>query len=279
MHPQTDHTPPGAPTGTLPAPSQQGGQEAPRVTLDPAEFLTPERSAILDRLDEKHAAAHAAQGSLLPADHLPGLELTPLGARVTGAVDQAAVLTRLRMYRGFGASWRWLMGDLVCSLAVEHDGDLAYAWQLVADEDLDSRSSLSRSVAVARMVPLERRRAGLSWSHHEAVLAADPRRQHSTPIEEGDDRDLLLGRAEAEGWTVDKLETHIAGMHAEPQDELPNMPARPPWETPAFNTTLRRGLAAGHSVLACPDGTVLELPPGFDVDRAKTIIDTIGREG
>lgn len=219
------------------------------------------------------------QLELLPADHLPGLELTPLGAKVTGVVDQAAVLARLRMYRGFGASWRWLMGDLVCSLAAEHDGDLAYAWRLVADEDLDSRSSLSRSVAVARMVPFDRRRASLSWSHHEAVLAADTRRQHSPPIEEGDDRDLLLERAVAERWTVDRLERHIAEMHAEPQDPLPGVtPPKPPWETTVFTATLRRGLSAGHPVLASPDGTVLELPPGFDVGRAREVLETMGRE-
>lgn len=203
------------------------------------------------------AAQASTQLELLPADHLPGLELTPLGAKVTGTVDQGAVLTRLRAYRGFGASWRWLMGDLVCSLAAGHDGDLAYAWQLVADEDLDSRSSLSRSVAVARMVPLDRRRASLSWSHHEAVLAADPRRQHSTPIEQGDERDLLLERAVTERWTVDRLERHIAEQHAGDQDPLPDMPpSRPPWRAPKTLTELDRVLGSHDAAVVRADGTV-----------------------
>lgn len=211
------------------------------------------------------------QLELLPADHLPGIELTALGARVTGAVDQGAVLTRLRMYRGFGASWRWLMGDLVCSLAAEHDGDLAYAWQLVADEDLDSRSSLSRSVAVARMVPFERRRAGLSWSHHEAVLAADTRRQHSPPIEEGDERDLLLARAEAERWTVDRLERHIAELHAEPQDPLPGVaPSKPPWRATSTLSALDRVLGSHGAAIVRADGTVAV----FDIE----VIEAMGRE-
>lgn len=238
---QTGHTAPGTPASTLPAPSGQEG---------------------------------ATQLAWLDPDHLPGLELTPLGARITGPIDQAAVLARLRSYRGFGASWRWLMGDLVCSLAEEHDGDLAYAWQLVADEDLDTRSSLSRSVAVARMVPLARRRPGLSWSHHEAVLAADPRRQHSPPIEEGDDRDLLLGRADAERWTVDDLERHIAERAAPLQDPLPDMPPKPPWRLPAFAAALDRVLGSHPAAVVRADGTVV----AFDADVVRAILDTEGAE-
>ena len=74
---QTGHTAPGTPAGTLPAPSGQESQEAPRVPLIGSEFLTPERSAILDRLDEKHEAAceHGGNDSQNPAQsvHLPSL--------------------------------------------------------------------------------------------------------------------------------------------------------------------------------------------------------------
>ena len=243
---QAGHTAPGTPAGTSPAPDYPDGPAQP-----------PGR-----------------QLALLPADHLPGLELTPLGATITGTIDRDAILGRLRLYRGFGASWRWLMGDLVCALAADHDGDLAYAWQQVADEDLDTRSSLSRSVAVARMVPLPRRRARLSWSHHEAVLAADPRRQHSPPIEEGDDRDLLLGRAEAEGWTVDQLERHIAEMCAEPQEPLPDMPKRAPWRAPATLTALDRVLGSHPAAVVRADGTVV----AFDAATVRAIIETEGVE-
>lgn len=276
---QTGHTAPGTPAGTLPAPSQ-------RETPDEAQAggAVADAARMLADAKRELAAAHAdldtrpaTQLALIPADHLPGLELTPLGATITGTIDRDAIIGRLRLYRGFGASWRWLMGDLVCALAADHDGDLAYAWQQVADEDLDTRSSLSRSVAVARMVPLARRRARLSWSHHEAVLAADPRRQHSPPIEVGDDRDLLLGRAEAEGWTVDQLERHIAEMCAEPQEPLPDMPKRPAWKSPTFTAAIDRAFGHGKPVLAWPDGTVIEMP-SVDRSAVTSVIEAMGRE-
>lgn len=150
---------------------------------------------------------------------LPGLELCPTGARITGDVDVAATLGHLVKLRRVGSTWRWIMGDLVWAIAATHDDGLAFAFRKVADQDLDDQPSLMRSVAVARTIPLPRRREALSWSHHAAVV----------PLS-AEEQDRWLREAEARKLTVDAMLGEIVGERApQPEPEplpLPLVPRR-----------------------------------------------------
>lgn len=137
------------------------------------------------------------------APELPGLELSELGARTTGTIEPATVLAHLGHLRRVGAAWRWIVGDLVLALAAEAGDDLAAAWQQIAALDLDDRPSLMKSVAVAQRVPLERRRAELSWSHHEAVAGLPATQQEE-----------WLAGAIVNGWTVRHLRDALADAAA-----------------------------------------------------------------
>jgi hypothetical protein len=68
-----------------------------------------------------------------------------------------------------------------------------------------SAEMLNRYASVARRVPLENRRPGLSWSAHAVTARLPHDVQH----------DLLL-EAERKGWTTDELRARAraAGKHA-----------------------------------------------------------------
>lgn len=141
---------------------------------------------------------------------LPGLELCPTGARITGVVDVPATIGHLVKLRKAGAAWRWIVGDLVLAIAETHPDGLAYAWREVADLDLDDQPSLMRSVAVARAIGLPRRREALSWSHHAAVV----------PLSDGE-QDRWLTTAETDGLSVDAMLGLIVGDRAPLPDPEP----------------------------------------------------------
>lgn len=147
---------------------------------------------------------------------LPGLELCPTGARITGDVDVDATLGQLRHLKKIGSTWRWIMGDLVWALAETHPDGLAYAFRIVADEDLDDQPSLMRSVAVAKAIPLPRRRETLSWSHHAALYAMAP-----------DEQDHWLDRAEAESMTVNAMIDATVDAKPLPPETPPLLPLVP----------------------------------------------------
>lgn len=179
---------------------------------------------------------------------LPGFDVTPLGARQTGAIDVGATVAHLLRLGRAGAAWRWILGDMVLALADGPDGeDLATAWRTVADLDLDDRPSLMKSVAVAKMVAYERRRSELSWSHHEAVAG----------IEDGETQAEWLGAAVVNGWTVRQLREEIAASYDEDDDEplfeVAASPRMPPKVTHAIEAAFADGLA--RAVIVRPDWT------------------------
>lgn len=140
-------------------------------------------------------------------DRLPGIEVTPLGATLTGVLDPVATVGYLTRLRSVGATWRWLVGDLVLALA--DATDLASAWREIASLDLDDRSSLLRSIAVAKAVPLAERRVELSWSHHAEVAG----------IDDAEERAEWLGAAVVNGWTVRQLHDAMSAPSDEPDDD------------------------------------------------------------
>lgn len=71
-------------------------------------------------------------------------------------------------------------------------------------EGLVSTEMLSRYASVARRVPFENRRPGLSWSAHAAVARLDPPNQRR-----------LLAAAEREGWTSEELRRKARELKAE----------------------------------------------------------------
>ena len=191
---------------------------------------------------------------------LPGLDL-PVGAcGLTGRVDEQSALQALVQLRKAGAAWRWIVGDLVLAIADQHPDGMPHALQLIADLDLDDRPSLMKSVAVAQRVPLARRRPGLTWSHHLAVLAGGP----DGPVQEADDRDRWLDAAANGDWTVGELERRIAEAT---QDPLPlgegeaTRPFRLPAATLAAVAAILRRNPTARVVLSM-DGTVEALGEG-----------------
>ena len=83
----------------------------------------------------------------------------------------------------------WRMGDWV-NERDHSDGEMA---RVAADIGVPFDTLKKRSLVARRFDPSQRR-AGLYWEHHAAVAAL--------PVEIGN---LLLERAEAEGWDVEKM--------------------------------------------------------------------------
>jgi hypothetical protein len=150
---------------------------------------------------------------------LDGFAITYDPCGLTGPVDIDTALAALRVLGRTSAAVRWLHGDLVLSMI---DWDLSRmheAFEKIAALDLDHQPSLMRSISVAYAVPHERRRPGLSWSHHQAVAGFG-----------ADEQTAWLDRAEAEGLTVHALEQAIRLALAPPDDEpLPLPPPPKPW--------------------------------------------------
>jgi hypothetical protein len=90
-----------------------------------------------------------------------------------------------------------------------HYGELAAQALEAAGRSADA---MQRYIRVAERVPPERRREGLSWSHHREVAPLDP-----------PDQTEWLERAEANRWTRRELE---ANLRSRPEPE-PDIPRRP----------------------------------------------------
>lgn len=87
----------------------------------------------------------------------------------------------------------WWIGDLIN--AGEDDFGETFS-QLC--EGIVSTEMLSRYASVARRVPIENRKATLSWSAHAVVARLAPR-----------DQRRLLAAAEAKGWSSDELRVKV----------------------------------------------------------------------
>jgi hypothetical protein len=162
---------------------------------------------------------------------LAGVELTELGAVVTGPIDQAAVVDALGRLSRNEAWTRWTVGDLFLALAAAADEELtdepagagrAAAYVAVASLGF-SASWLNQAIVVSERVPVGVRRVGLSWGHHRVVAVED------VPSA---DQGRWLGLAVANSWSVKQLEAAVDEWRRRDQDELdlgePDAPPRIP---------------------------------------------------
>lgn len=200
---------------------------------------------------------------------LPGLEVTAVGIDTVG-IGRDAALDALRLVVPVGRAWRWTSGDLVLAccghdLARQHE-----AWQAIAGLDIEHVPTLMRSVLVAAAFPLERRRASLSWSHHEAVHGLDPA-----------EADEWLRLAEAHRWSCHTLNERLkASRESHRQDELPGVTPPRPWAKEHGPTlaALDKVFKADPTavVLVTADGTWTKVPG--DDPRVRAAIEATGAE-
>lgn len=141
---------------------------------------------------------------------LPGATVTNVGVEIVGPVDPDNVLANLGRLQRSDAWTRWAVGDLFLALVAAHDGDHAPAYVAVAPLGYPA-NWLNRVIAVAERVPHPNRRAGLSWSHHQAV---------AVDIVAVDEQSRWLGLAVANGWSVRQLEQAIVDHLMRDQDQL-----------------------------------------------------------
>ena len=200
---------------------------------------------------------------------LPGLEVTAVGIDTVG-IPAATALDALRAIRPVGRAWRWSQGDLVLALCGHELTELHLAWTAIAGMDLDERASLMKSVLVAAAFPIERRRAALSWSHHDLVHQLD-----------ADDADEWLRLAEQERWTCHTLSERLrVAKESHRQEELPDIAPPKPWAKQHAPTIAALGKLFGEDptavVLVAADGTFVQLPG--DDPRVRAAIETTGAD-
>ncbi len=132
-------------------------------------------------------AAEAAEGG--PGLDLPDDLLTE---------DWLALGRRLAARRGRD---NWALGDWACH------GDRRYGDLTEAAGEIGIAYKTLRNLAhVARKLQMSRRRDNLSWSHHGAVADIDPA-----------EADRLLDRAEAEGWSRERMREEARAASREGQ--------------------------------------------------------------
>ena len=127
---------------------------------------------------------------------VPGVELVPTGSRFSPDLpfdDWTLIGGQLGHHRNWSS---FAIGDWL------NHGDKFY------DEFSQGAGALKKEPAtllefmrVARRVPIERRRPGLEWSHHQAVASMDDAEQ-----------DRWLDRVEAEQWSVSDLRAELKAL-------------------------------------------------------------------
>ncbi len=115
------------------------------------------------------------------------------GVRFTGKPEMDAWKGPLHFAVWCQRAGPWWIGDLINA---GEDG-FGEAFSQMC-EGVVSTEMLSRYASVARRVPIDNRRATLSWSAHAAVARLTP----------ADQRKLLIA-AESHGWTSEELRVKV----------------------------------------------------------------------
>lgn len=84
----------------------------------------------------------------------------------------------------------WGLGDLILVMEERFPEQVAQLMEASGR----SPATCSHHARISSRIPLERRRQGLSWSHHREVAALEPGEQ-----------DVWLGRAESNRWSLDEF--------------------------------------------------------------------------
>jgi hypothetical protein len=114
----------------------------------------------------------------------------PVGTSTEEATEIGAVLGDLH------DSMQWAIGDYILDCEKLFGQE---AYQVIESLRI-SEESRKQYVRVAQLVPPERRRVELTWSHHRSVAALPPA-----------EADRLLSSASSQNWTKRELEAHKRG--------------------------------------------------------------------
>lgn len=128
---------------------------------------------------------------------VPGVRVLPQGLEFTElpSYDELrVVLSQVGVIRDWSA---WAIGDALVVGEMVHGDAIAQAAEVLR-RDPDTILEFQR---VAARFPHRRRRASLSWSHHQAVSAL-----RYAPEE----ADAWLDRAEREGWSAKQLREELS---------------------------------------------------------------------
>jgi len=129
-----------------------------------------------------------------PLDLLTRLEregkATPTALILTDDLDFDSYEALGRYLGALRDATAWWIGDWLIF------GEFVYGEKYAQAVEATGRSkqTLKNYAWVASKVPASRRKATLSWSHHEAIAKLDPREQRT-----------WLGRAEKQGWSIEEL--------------------------------------------------------------------------
>jgi hypothetical protein len=132
--------------------------------------------------------------------------LTPLGLNLGGREMTPDELASLGQFFGEVRDMTsWGLGDLILVMEERFPEEVA---QLVESSGR-SPATCSHHARISSRIPLERRRAGLSWSHHREVAALEP-----------GDQDVWLGRAEEYRWSLDEFRGVVPKNRREPKEAI-----------------------------------------------------------
>jgi hypothetical protein len=138
------------------------------------------------------------------------------GLVVDGELDDEELLALIRRLGRMENAIRWWLGDALLLVKNRWPNDGPPSFGATWDGILEELGLLPAAGAhyrrVARDVPIERRRAGLSWSHHERVAKLPP-----------DEQEKWLDRCEKEGLSVHHLHVATRVVLMAPTDPAPDV--------------------------------------------------------
>jgi len=131
-----------------------------------------------------------------PKISVGSFHFTSVGVRISGKPEIAEWKGPLQFALWCQRAGPWWIGDMLNS----GEDRFGETFSQMC-EGAVSAEMLNRYASVARRVPLENRRPGLSWSAHALTARLSHDVQH----------DILL-EAERKGWTTDELRAHVKEM-------------------------------------------------------------------
>lgn len=158
---------------------------------------------------------------------LPGIDVGPTGpTHPLTDIDTPTLITAAQSVARLDTATRWYLGDLVCELH-HRDGPTAL---VTLAEQWHHQATLAECAAVAATFTPDRRRSGLSWSHHANVART---------VRDTAEQDQWLERAETDRLSPRALRAKIVEAAAPPQ--LPGTETTPNPPQNALRTAITNG--------------------------------------